>query len=158
MHGSLLSNKLELSDVIAADIPELIALARKVTELNVFPTLSDAGREAIRQAQAKDTANIVNHEIYKAIKVKIDDRLVAFIAWRNGYYLAQLFVDPEYQGKGIGTCLLDEFVKRAERTHLEVRSSINAVDFYRKYGFVPTGEAAEVNNIRFVPMAYWVRE
>ena len=145
------------SNVAEEDLPEILSLARKVSESDVFPTLSKAGQNALKYSQVKDTADIVHNEIYQALKVKAGGKLVAYVAWRNGYYLAQLFVDSAYQGKGIGTRLVNEVVKLAKGPRLEVRASINAVGFYKKYGFIPTGEESEINNIKFVPMEYKIR-
>ena len=52
--------------------------------------------------------------------------------------LFNIFVLPEYQGKGVGrkiieTLELDEFFLRAKR--VEIPASITACDFYRKLGY-----------------------
>lgn len=54
-------------------------------------------------------------------------------------YLLTIFVLPEYQRKGLGRRIIaaledDEYFRRAWRT--EVGSSLTAVDFYRKLGYV----------------------
>ena len=52
-----------------------------------------------------------------------------------------LFVDPDCGIKGVGTALVKELEKRAkekaEADCLIVQSSLNAVEFYKKCGFVP---------------------
>ncbi|GAL35330.1 hypothetical protein JCM19240_3700 [Vibrio maritimus] len=35
---------------------------------------------------------------------------------------------------------------------VSLRSSVNAMSFYEKHGFVATGPESEFNGIRFVPM------
>ena len=62
--------------------------------------------------------------------------------------LFNIFVLPEYEGKGIGTKIIkaledDEYYKRADR--VEIASSITAVDFYRHlgYGFKKNGNIAD---------------
>ncbi|WP_455209113.1 GNAT family N-acetyltransferase [Kaarinaea lacus] len=143
-----------ITEVVEKDLAEILTLANKVSELYVFSTLSLAGQNALKNSQEKDTANIVHNEKYQALKVKAGNKLVGYIAWRHGFHIAQLYVDPEYQGKGIGTLLVDEVVTLAKEPRLKVRSSLNAVGFYKKYGFEPTGEETEINNIKFVPMEY----
>lgn len=54
-------------------------------------------------------------------------------------YLTSIFVLPDYQGKGVGRKIIvtletDEYFRRAWRT--EVGSSLTAVSFYRKMGYV----------------------
>lgn len=52
--------------------------------------------------------------------------------------LLTIFVLPEYQGKGIGSKIIetleqDEYFLRAKR--IEIPASITAVEFYRKMGY-----------------------
>ena len=54
-------------------------------------------------------------------------------------YLTSIFVLPDYQGKGVGRKILetleaDEYFRRAWRT--EVGSSLTAVSFYQRMGYV----------------------
>lgn len=52
--------------------------------------------------------------------------------------LNTIFVDPNYQGKGVGKKIIarlenDEYAKRAKR--LEIHAAISAIPFYRKLGY-----------------------
>jgi GNAT superfamily N-acetyltransferase len=54
--------------------------------------------------------------------------------------LRGLFVDGEFQRRGIGASLLSEVVERARRrgaTRIHGAMSLNAVPFYRRAGFLP---------------------
>jgi ribosomal-protein-alanine N-acetyltransferase len=58
--------------------------------------------------------------------------------------LLLIAVDPERQGHGAGSSLLQDFIATARaggasRLHLEVRDGNPAVDLYRAMGFVPAG-------------------
>jgi ribosomal-protein-alanine N-acetyltransferase len=58
--------------------------------------------------------------------------------------LLLLAVSPAHQRRGIGRCLLEEFLDRARkagvaRVHLEVRDGNPAVAMYRTVGFLPVG-------------------
>ena len=58
--------------------------------------------------------------------------------------LLLLAVAPDFQRRGVGRRLLDEFLKRARndgiaRVHLEVRDGNAAVGMYRSTGFSPVG-------------------
>jgi putative acetyltransferase len=51
-----------------------------------------------------------------------------------------LFVDPSHARMGIGQCLMHELVGLARERrlpHLHLYASLNAVDFYKRAGFVP---------------------
>jgi GNAT superfamily N-acetyltransferase len=145
-----------ISEVREADLPAALGVARTASEADIFPTLSELGQQTLRKAQEHDIADIVHKDYYRALKAEIDNRLAGYVAWRNGDYLAQLYVDPAWQGRGIGTALLDRMVNEVTQARIKLRASLNAVSFYERYGFVQTGEVAEANNIRFVPMEYQV--
>ncbi|MBR2916596.1 MAG: GNAT family N-acetyltransferase, partial [Clostridia bacterium] len=62
--------------------------------------------------------------------------------------LFTIFVLPEYQGKGIGTKIIetlekDEYFLRSKR--IEIPSSITAVNFYRKFGYNYKNGIAEID-------------
>lgn len=53
-------------------------------------------------------------------------------------YIGTVFVNPDYQGKGIGTKLMETIENLAKERKIEklrLNSSINAVDFYEKLGY-----------------------
>ena len=148
--------KFPVSKVTKEDLPEILQLAREASELQVFPTLSKAGQKTLLASLEKDTLEIINPELYQAYKIRSGARLLGYAALRNHRYLAQLFVDSEYQRQGVGTALLDKMVTLVTEPALKLRASINAVEFYKNYGFVAAGEEAEVNAIRFLPMTYHI--
>lgn len=78
--------------------------------------------------------------------VAIDDasgKLVGFVALIENV-LAALFVLPEWQGRGIGTRLLELVRKLRTELCLTVYArNKRAVDFYLKHGFVRTGRRIE---------------
>ena len=58
------------------------------------------------------------------------------------FYIKDFAVIPSYQGKGVGKCLmeaLERYVKECKplewAVSLELISTIEAVDFYKKFGF-----------------------
>lgn len=75
---------------------------------------------------------------------KINEKIVACGAV-GPYYgsetecsLFNIFVEPEFQGKGIGRQLInilenDEYAKRSSR--IEIPASISAIPFYKKMGY-----------------------
>ncbi|UCD09651.1 MAG: GNAT family N-acetyltransferase [Dehalococcoidales bacterium] len=66
----------------------------------------------------------------------IDSRIVGFGEAIPGEVLA-LFVSPDHVNQGIGTMLLDHAIKTASRgERISLESTLNAVSFYIKNGFV----------------------
>lgn len=147
-------NGMRVSDIEEHDLHELFSLANKVLEEHVFPALSKEGRKTIRDTLNKDSSDILNKEMYQALKVEIGSKIVGYIAWRHGHHIAHLYIASEYQHKGIGTLLINEVIKRARGQILTVRASLNAVPFYKKMGFIPMGEESVLNGIRYLPMEY----
>ena len=59
--------------------------------------------------------------------------------------LDDLFVDPEWMRRGIGSRLVDDAIDDARRRSIpaiEVTANEHALDFYERAGFVVVGEAA----------------
>ncbi|WP_211293072.1 GNAT family N-acetyltransferase [Brunnivagina elsteri] len=55
-------------------------------------------------------------------------------------YYPHLLVDPDYQGLGIGTELVNMLTKKYEGFHMQVLVADNeAISFYEKCGFVKAG-------------------
>ena len=80
------------------------------------------------------------------LAVAVDDasnRIVGFMALIDNV-LAALFVQPEWQGRGIGSRLLEIACKIHQELYLTVYAcNSRAVNFYLKHGFVETGRRIE---------------
>ena len=76
----------------------------------------------------------------------------------DGNYIAGLFVDSRYQSQGIGTSLL-EFIKQHHFTlTLAVyKKNEKALQFYRKHGFVVTGERIDTKTDEAELLIRWNR-
>lgn len=74
-----------------------------------------------------------------------NDKLVGIgNAISDGYlvvYYPHLLVHPNYQGKGIGNMISDEFQKKYKHFHMQMLTADGkAIDFYKKVGFEEAGE------------------
>lgn len=70
-------------------------------------------------------------------------------------HISMLFVDTKFQGKGVGKQLLNEAFKRLREQKykkLTVYAAPNAVEFYRKQGFIVMGRLCCHDGIQYVPM------
>jgi GNAT superfamily N-acetyltransferase len=68
----------------------------------------------------------------------LDNKIVGSATLFNDY-IATVFVHPDYQGKGIGTFLMQHIERIAKRKKIEtlqLEASINAVNFYTKLGYI----------------------
>ena len=72
--------------------------------------------------------------------VTVDGVIVAFLA-ASGAHLDQLFVDPDYQGAGVGGLLLEAMLERHPgplTLHVHAGNQ-PARRFYERFGFRPVG-------------------
>jgi GNAT superfamily N-acetyltransferase len=66
-------------------------------------------------------------------------RVLGFVGWQPGE-LTLLFVAPDAAGQGVGTALLHQGLLGARQGAVEppfIVSTLNAVAFYRRFGFEP---------------------
>lgn len=78
--------------------------------------------------------------------------IVAYIAIKNNSYIYHLFVAEAHQRKGVARKLWQHVLSQLEAENISLRSSINAIAFYKKLGFVETGSLAEKEGVLFQPM------
>ncbi|EKO3793775.1 GNAT family N-acetyltransferase [Vibrio metschnikovii] len=130
----------------------ILALGESVNEEFVIPYLSSDGQEAMRNARKGDIEQATNAEIYTSIKAVKNGAIVGYVAWRQGNYIAQLYVSSKYQNQGVGRGLIAEMLKRSGASSIELKASVNAIGFYERLGFQSVGTEQVKNGIRYVPM------
>jgi GNAT superfamily N-acetyltransferase len=99
-----------------------------------------------------EQSNIREPESYE-----MDSEIVGVIAMRDWDHIFLLFVDGKKQGKGIAKMLLDQALQLCKAEgyppeRVTVNSSPNAVEAYRRTGFVQTAEEENRQGVRAVPM------
>ncbi|MGI9281144.1 MAG: GNAT family N-acetyltransferase [Endozoicomonas sp.] len=144
--------ELTLKEIVASDLSEILELAESVNEEHVIPCLNPEGQQTMRRVRRSDIEQVINKDVYTAIKAVAEGRIIGYVAWRQGRYIAQLYVSTEYQGLGIGRQLVTEMQRISGAETIELKASINAVGFYEKLGFKATEEELESSGIRYVPM------
>ncbi|UYW01908.1 GNAT family N-acetyltransferase [Flavobacterium agricola] len=89
---------------------------------------------------AMQTQYLPNAEVYVAIANK---QPVGFIALKNNCLVA-IFIDPNFQGKGIGTQLLHYAKQLKSELTLQVyQKNKQAVQFYLQQGFIIVNETVD---------------
>jgi GNAT superfamily N-acetyltransferase len=81
--------------------------------------------------------------------------LVGVIELRNAERVSMLFVSTPHMGQGIATELMaraEAASRAAGSVRMTVHSSLNAVGFYHKLGFVPVAAERKVYGFAYVPM------
>lgn len=114
-------------------------LARTVDEIT--PEYID---KVVRSATGRGLMLVVQHKdalIASMAKYRLEPKTFSHVLTEGS-----ILVDPEYQGKGIGTDLISTFLKTVEndypsilRVELMVRESNPAIKLYRRCGFKEEG-------------------
>ncbi len=91
------------------------------------------------------------------IVAKDQSKTIGMLSVINECHIALFFVDPRYQGKGIGKNLIDEAIKNClnqnpELSAVTVSSSPNSKSFYEEAGFEVLGDEINEEGMRFTPM------
>lgn len=77
---------------------------------------------------------------------------------KSDSHLSHLFVDKDFRLQGIVKKLWTHYLSvrpdGLTSNEMTVMSSHFAVEMYKRFGFVQTGEAAVTNGIQHVPMLY----
>ena len=69
------------------------------------------------------------------VLVEVDDRLAGFASLKNRSHIDLLYVDPQFQRKGIAKYLLNELLRSTAEAKITTHSSITARPFFEKNGF-----------------------
>lgn len=104
--------------------------------------------EKLSQPSALDNIYVYDDGIVKAT-VKIEDS-------GEKTKISEFFVDPFFQGEGIGTKILNNVIEKSKEVFLYVLDkNERAIRFYVKMGFKYTGEKAEFLNSGFYMLKYF---
>ncbi len=111
------------------DLDQLLDLWYRAS-LIAHPFLTDDFFEQERRRIAQDWLPVATTSVYE-----IDGQVVGFLAL-IGNEVGGIFVDPDFQGRGIGRALMDD--ARHGRPYLELEvfaANANGRRFYAAYGF-----------------------
>lgn len=122
----------------ASRIAEILIFTKRVSYRSIFQcdSVSFGKMQVLPLAQSllRDTSLLNSYQVY-------DDGFVKGVLRTDGTEICELYVEPFFQGCGIGASLLSHAVKNSGCTFLWVlEKNPRAISFYRKHGFVLTGE------------------
>ncbi len=144
---------MKIQKIIPTDLDVVTTLVKEVSESDVLPLFNSQGQKTYKERVLPGLATTFDEDRFLSIKAVSRGELLGFAALRDGNYLTHLFVSSVSQGSGLGRQLLNFLLNTTDAKEVSLRSSVNAVGFYERHGFVVTGEEAEFNGIRFVPMS-----
>lgn len=121
-----------------------------ITKEDIEQRFNDSTPEA-RERLTKWKQNINTKPDQHEWVVKSGDQVIGWCLARKGgeNHIQTLYVLPEFQGKGVGGRLLTaalDWIGKGKGVSLNVASyNQKAIDFYKRYGFVDMGKAAQTD-------------
>ncbi len=93
---------------------------------------------------------------YPTFVALLNGMIVGVISIRNKNHISLLFVDRDFQRRGIASRLILKAVEhvktKEDKNHITVFSSPHAIGFYHKCGFIDTSDEITTDGIRYTPM------
>jgi len=112
------------------DFPDI----QRLSTLQGWPTPRNRPEEALSAWQHS----------WPALVVTEGERVIGFVRGMTDgeitMYIAELLIDPNHRGKGIGRLLMDACHALCPRTRLDLISTEEAIPFYKATGFCYVGE------------------
>ena len=122
----------------ASRLAEIIVFNNRV---NYFPIFRDEGF-SFGEVQVLPLARKYLEDPGHLRRIRVyDDGVVKGLVDVNGEEIEKLYVEPAFQGRGIGAALLEYAVTRLGANWLwALEKNDGALRFYARHGFTPTGE------------------
>lgn len=139
------------------DLKEVLELVREVFMEFEAPDYNIEGVNSFFKFANYETLLKKLDEDLEIFASKHDNKIVGMIAVSEYKHITLLFVDKEYQRKGIATKLINRVKEHCIKNnknleYMTVNSSPYAKNFYHKLGFKDTDLEREVDGIKFTPM------
>lgn len=144
---------MDIEKIAISDLDEVVELVGRVSREKILPCLSEEGQVNFTGKILPGIKTTFEASNFNSVKVIDNNKIIGFGAIRDGNYITHIFVDSDYQGKGVGRALLKHLLQFKSVDEVSLKASVNAVGFYESEGFITTGEETDVDGIRFVPMS-----
>ncbi|MBR1822383.1 MAG: GNAT family N-acetyltransferase [Clostridia bacterium] len=124
-----------------ADVSRIAEIIVFNNRLNFFPIFQDEGF-SFGEMQVLPLANAYLADPEKIRDTRVyDDGVIKGLTIVKGREIEKLYVEPAFQGRGIGAMLLDHAVSALGARFLwALEKNESALRFYARHGFAPTGE------------------
>jgi len=125
----MMSEEIDLREASTLDSQEIAVLFEETRRINLpyLPELHNAQEDLEYFSKTVENENV--------IVAQSGDKVVGFCSYKDNW-LNHLYVSPEYQGKGVGTALLNDAKTHNSELRLWVfQKNTKAIDFYKRNGF-----------------------
>ncbi|HCH2612529.1 TPA: GNAT family N-acetyltransferase [Vibrio parahaemolyticus] len=143
---------MRIEETKESDFLQVVDLVKRVVDTDILPHFSNEGQELFSSKVWSDVETTFDKSKFQNLKLIENNKVIGFSALRKNDYITHLFIDTNFQNKGLGKLLLDNLLSLTESSEVRLRASVNAQNFYESQGFVATEGEQNVDGVRFVPM------
>ncbi|MEK2099256.1 GNAT family N-acetyltransferase [Vibrio alginolyticus] len=135
-----------------SDFVQVVDLVKRVVDKNILPHFSNEGQVLFSSKVRSDVETTFDKSKFQNLKLIENNKVIGFAALRENNCITHLFIDTNFQNKGLGKLLLNKLLSLTESSEVRLRASVNAQNFYQSQGFVATEGEQNIDGVRFVPM------
>jgi len=150
----------QIRHVIPSDLPEMFRISVSAHQAGYAALIPDSNRKSFDERYAVTPENERNYTEFMTAGLN-DHHWSSWLAEQNGrvvgyvlmervhadfYRMRGMFVDPDYQGQGIGSGLMQTALNSVQKGTIElhvIAANERAKHIYEKNGFVVTSESPE---------------
>ena len=152
-----MGNKIIIVDMEQKEINSMSNMVSISFDVFVGKDYSEEGKKSFKEyIEPKNILTRFNNKTSKFFVAKYNNEIIGALEITNNDHVSLLFIKKEFQGKGIGKKLFDEYLRTLKENIkiITVNSSFYAERIYSKLGFRKTNEMQEKDGIKFIPMEY----
>ncbi len=142
----------KIEETQESDFLQVVDLVKRVVDKDILPHFSDEGQALFSSKVQSDVETTFDNSKFQNLKLIENNKVIGFAALRENNCITHLFIDTNFQNKGLGKLLLGKLLSLTECSEVRLRASVNAQNFYKSQGFVATEGVQNVDGVRFVPM------
>ncbi|EKO5176811.1 GNAT family N-acetyltransferase [Vibrio vulnificus] len=143
---------MRIEETQESDFIQVVDLVKRVVDKNILPHFSNEGQVLFSSKVRSDVETTFDKSKFQNLKLIENNQVIGFAALRENNCITHLFIDTNFQNKGLGKLLLNKLLSLNESSEVRLRASVNAQNFYQSQGFVATEGEQNIDGVRFVPM------
>ncbi|HBH7876243.1 TPA: GNAT family N-acetyltransferase [Vibrio parahaemolyticus] len=143
---------MRIEETQESDFIQVVDLVKRVVDKNILPHFSNEGQVLFSSKVRSDVETTFDKSKFKNLKLIDNNQVIGFAALRENNCITHLFIDTNFQNKGLGKLLLNKLLSLTKSSEVRLRASVNEQNFYQSQGFVATEGEQNIDGVRFVPM------
>ncbi|HHC7102335.1 TPA: GNAT family N-acetyltransferase [Vibrio parahaemolyticus] len=128
---------MKIEETQESDFLQVVDLVKRVVDKDILPHFSDEGQALFSSKVQSDVETTFDNSKFQNLKLIENNKVIGFAALRENNCITHLFIDTNFQNKGLGKLLLDKLLSLTECSEVRLRASVNAQNFYKSQGLLP---------------------